>query len=100
MLRYDKKFEVSPTNQPQIMVFRSCPNLDKAFRHYGYLDVDNPVRGLFRKVSEEFKDPMDTVAYTVLCPPPLTVDEVKALQRWTPEDLEKENAADDLWSDQ
>jgi len=99
MLRWDKRFEIGPSNQPQIMVFRSLTNLDKAFRHYGYLDVDNPVKGLFKKVSEEFKDPMDTVAYTVLCPPPLTAAEVKALQRWTPEDLEKENTADDLWSD-
>lgn len=91
LLYYDKDFPLSPTNQPRIKIFTTCKNLDRAFRNYSYLDVKDPIKGLYKKVSEEYKDPIDGVRYTVLYPIPLTADQAAKLQRWTAEELEREN---------
>lgn len=91
LLKYDKNFPIGPANTPRLFICKSLKHVDKALRNYGFLDVKDPVKGLYRKVSEEFKDPIDTLRYTVLYPLPATDAEVRRLQRWTPEELERFN---------
>jgi hypothetical protein len=82
-LHYNKDFELGPTNAPRLYITRNCRNLDRAMRNYGFLDVKDPIKGLFRKVSEEFKDPIDAVRYTLLYGIPPTVDQMKSMQHVT-----------------
>lgn len=91
LLRYDRNFPVGPTNTPHLFVHDCCKNLDKAIRNYGFLDVKDPVKGLYRKVSEEFKDPIDALRYALLYPLPATADQIDALQRFSEADLNREN---------
>lgn len=91
LLHYDRNFPVSPTNSPRLTIASECKNLIKAFQMYGFIDVKDAVKGLFRKVSEEFKDPIDAVRYTVLWPVPATKEQVDELQWITPERLAEEN---------
>ncbi len=91
LLHHDPNFPISPTNCPRLTISSECKNLIKAFQMYGYLDVKDPIKGLFRKVSEEFKDPIDAVRYTVLWPIPATPEQVDRMQHVTPELLAAEN---------
>jgi len=67
MLRWDSKFPVSPTNTPKILIHDTCVNLVKAFENYGILTSRVNIK-LEEKRSEEWKDPIDCVRYTVLYP--------------------------------
>jgi hypothetical protein len=67
MLRYNDKFPISPTNTPKILIHDCCVNLIKAFENYGILTSRTNVK-LDEKRSEEWKDPIDCVRYTVLFP--------------------------------
>lgn len=91
LLRFDKNFPISPTNSPRLFLHDCCPNLAASFMNYGYLDTKDAIKGLYRKVSEEYKDGVDVVRYTVLYPIPVTADQIKKLQRFTAEDLRREN---------
>ena len=93
LLHYDSNFPLSPTNQPRLRVTTDCPNVIKAFTMFCFTDVSDPIKGLFKKVSEEYKDAIDAVRYTVLWPIPATDAQIKQLQdgRMTPELLAAEN---------
>lgn len=91
LLSYDKSQPISPTNRPRLVVHDCCENVARAFLNYGYTDSDNPIRGLHRKVSEEYKDFIDAVRYGVLVPPPVTQAQFKALQVYSDRDLEQYN---------
>lgn len=90
-LRYDKNFPISPTNHPRIYIHSACENVATAFMNFAYTDVEDAVKGLYRKVSEEFKDPIDAVRYTELYPVPCTESEIAGLQRFSEQDLRREN---------
>jgi hypothetical protein len=65
---YDKNYPIEGTNQPKVLITEECPNLIQALLNYAYVDDGNLETGLHRKVSEEYKDPIDTMRYTVLKP--------------------------------
>lgn len=67
-LHYDRNFPIEGSNEPRILVTEDCHNLIDAFNNYAYRDDNDPEKGLHRAVSEEFKDPIDVVAYTILKP--------------------------------
>jgi hypothetical protein len=91
LLRYDQNFPVGPTNRPHLLVHDNCANIAEAFCNYAFTDVENPEKGLFKKVSEIYKDPIDAVRYAVLYPLPCTTEERNRLQRFTDDDLRREN---------
>ncbi len=70
MLRYSPDFPIGPTNTPKILVHDCCPNLIKAMENYG-LKINTDVTKTAEKPSEEFKDFIDCVRYTVLFHIPL-----------------------------
>ena len=91
LLRYDKNFPVGPTNTPRIFVHRSCKNLMKAFQYYGYLQQKESERGVVEKVSEEYKDPIDCVRYTVLYRIPMMNVSGWVGEQFSDDELRREN---------
>jgi len=91
LLHHDANYPISPTNSPRLTISADCKNLIRAMKMYGFLDVKDPIKGLFRKVSEEFKDPVDCVRYTVLWPVPATQEQIDKMQRITPQELTEAN---------
>lgn len=81
LLRFDRNFPVGPTNRPRLLVHDCCPNVINGLMNFGFIDVRDPVKGLYRKVSEEYKDACDVVRYTALYNMPLTDAEVLKVQR-------------------
>lgn len=67
-LHYDKNYPIEGTNVPGILVTEDCPNLIVALANYAYRDDGDLETGMHKKVSEEYKDPIDTMRYTVLKP--------------------------------
>jgi hypothetical protein len=92
LLGYDKNCAVGPSNQPHLYVHDCCTSLIQSFMRFAYVDVKDPVKGLHRKVSEEFKDPIDCVRYTVLFDVPVTDEEFEEMQPFTAKELEDANA--------
>jgi len=92
LMWWNKDFPISVTNRPKFFIFDDMENTDRALMSYQYLDTKDPIKGMFQKVSEEFKDPIDCLRYTVLYPIPPTDDEVQKMQRFTEQDLIDENA--------
>jgi hypothetical protein len=68
LLRFDDQFPLGPSNMPHIVIHDTCPNLIKGCEYYAYVEIKDAERGVVEKVSEEFKDPVDTIRYTVLYP--------------------------------
>lgn len=91
-LRYDKEGPHTPDGRARLYVFNTCENVINGFMRYGFTDTKDMVKGMHRHVSEEFKDSMDAVRYTLLYPIPATDKEVAAMQSFSVEDLKKENA--------
>jgi hypothetical protein len=91
LLRYDKNFPVGPANRPHLYIHDNCPNIAESFMSYAFSNVESPERGLFTKVMEEYKDAADAVRYAVLYPLPCTTEERNRLQRFTDDDLRREN---------
>lgn len=91
LLGYDKNFPVSPTNRPRLLVHEGCESLILSFMRYAHLDVNDPIKGIFRKVSEEYKDPIDCVRYSVLWPIPASLDEVNTMRAFSEKDLADNN---------
>lgn len=91
LLAYDKNFPIGPSNRPRLLIHDCCENVARSFLNYGYIDTDNPIRGLHRKVSEEYKDPIDALRYGVLAPPPVTNKQYRALQVYDESALAAEN---------
>lgn len=67
MLRFDEKFPISPSNTPKILIHDCCKNIIMAFENYGLLLNRDPTK-TEEKRSEEWKDPIDVVRYTILYP--------------------------------
>jgi hypothetical protein len=65
MLRYSRDYPVGPTNMPKIVIHSCCPNIIAALENYGLiLDKDETMHR--EKPSEEYKDFVDVVRYTIL----------------------------------
>lgn len=90
LLRYDKKFPISPSNHPRLVVHEHLANVSAAFLNYSFEDSpDN--KAPYTKVDERWKDPVDVVRYTVLYDLPASDEEVSALQRFSEKDLREAN---------
>jgi hypothetical protein len=70
LLRWDRNFPRGPTNQPKIVIHDTCPNLIAALENYGVPATHNPAKESDLSRSDEFKDPIDALRYTVLYPVP------------------------------
>lgn len=70
MLRYAPQFPVGPTNTPKIVVHDCCPNIRAALEHYGLVLNKDETRHV-EKPSDEYKDFVDVIRYTVLYPIPI-----------------------------
>lgn len=68
LLHFDKKLPLGGTNVPGIQITENCTNLIEACMNYSYREDSDLEMGLHRKVSEEYKDPIDAMRYTVLKP--------------------------------
>lgn len=71
MLRFAWDQPIGPTNTPKILVHDCCPNLIESMENYGVLKEKSATGGFSEKPSEEFKDFIDAVRYTVLYGMPL-----------------------------
>jgi hypothetical protein len=89
MLRYDRNYPICPTNSPKILVHDCCTNLKASFENYGILPQRDPTKGEAEKRSEEFKDPIDAVRYTILFP--ISADVTTVGQAFTDEEWKEEN---------
>jgi hypothetical protein len=77
MFKFDHSNPLSPNNCPKIQIHETCTNLIKACESYNLLPARD--RTILReKRSEEWKDPIDTMRYTVLyeIPPHVLWDDV------------------------
>jgi hypothetical protein len=90
LLRYDRSAPVGPDNTPHLFIHDSCKDVINSFQRLGYLDVDDASKGGQRKLDETYKDFSDAVRYAILYPLPATAAQVKKLQRWDPDELDKE----------
>lgn len=66
LLHYDKNYPVAGTNLPGIQITEECTNLVDSCMNYAYREDSDLEMGVHRKVSEEYKDPVDAMRYTVL----------------------------------
>lgn len=76
MLRFDTRYPVSPTNQPQLIIHDNCKNLIAALENYGIMPERDPTKGEPEKRSEEYKDFIDALRYLVLYEEPVDMDEM------------------------
>ena len=93
LLRYDRSHPISPTNMPKILVHDVCENLIAAFENYGLVGDRDPTKGVTEKRSEEYKDFIDCVRYSILYGQPVTEIDVDA-PNYIEDALSKENADD------
>jgi hypothetical protein len=91
LLRYNRNYPIGPTNTPKIFIHDTCPNLRKAMRNYAYVQQKETEKGIVEKVSEEFKDPVDCVRYTVLYQIPMMNATGWAGEQFSERELEQEN---------
>lgn len=91
LLRYDKNFPLSPTNHPRIYVHDGLVNMVTACMNYAFTDTREG-KEPYQSVSDEFKDPVDAMRYTVLYPIPVTLDEALAMQQFTGDQLREANS--------
>jgi hypothetical protein len=68
LLHYDKTAPLGGTNVPGIQITEECQNAIDAAMNYAYREDGDLEMGVHRKVSEEYKDPIDAIRYTVLKP--------------------------------
>lgn len=97
MLRFSPDFPIGPTNTPRILIHDCCPNLIRAMENYGLKLNTDPTKTA-EKPSEEFKDFIDAVRYTVLFNIPATeidFSQPNASQPLSDRDWERENYEDE-----
>jgi hypothetical protein len=87
MFRWDSTFPISPTNTPKIFIHDTCPNLIASLNNYGLLPHHDATRGEAKR-SEEWKDMIDVMRYTVLYP---IVDTESVRDMYSDEDWYEEN---------
>jgi hypothetical protein len=88
MLRHNDKFPISPSNTPKILIHEGCDNLITACEQYGILQNRDPTKYKETR-SEEWKDWIDIIRYTVLYP--CDVDIGRSVDLWTDEEWRQEN---------
>ncbi len=93
LLHYDKNHPVGGSNVPRLVITEDCVNCCEAMMNYAYRDDGDLEMGLHRKVSEEYKDPVDAIRYTVL-KPVFDFGSWGGYSQFTEDQLERESADD------
>lgn len=97
LLHYDRALPIGPHNRPHLYIFDTVKSLPHAMENYAFVPPNvRDDRVLAEKMSEAFKDPVDTARYGILYGPPMRLSDQRS-SYINERDFVNENSIDDDW---